>query len=84
MSKKSKLLEKIRDRERNFNYNELKRFLAGHGYTEDTAGKTSGSRVHFVSDSGDVISIHKPHNSVDLLKECQKDIRNKLKKEGLI
>ncbi len=62
MSKKDKLLEKLKLKPKDFTYDELKKLLQGFGFELDVKGKTSGSRVAFYhKESLSVIRLHKPH-----------------------
>ena len=61
MSKKEKLARRLRSRPKDFTFDELTTLLKSLGYSMETAGKTSGSRVTFEDESGDYIRLHKPH-----------------------
>lgn len=61
MSKKEKLLQKLKSKPKDFTYNEAKVILNSFGFIEDNKGKTSGSRVVFVNDNDDKVELHKPH-----------------------
>jgi len=50
MSKKEKLLEKLKSKPKDFTYNEAKVILNSLGFVENNKGKTSGSRVTFINE----------------------------------
>lgn len=85
MSKKDKLLKRLKSKPSDFTYDELRTLLNYLGFVEDNKGKTSGSRVTFLSDSlNRVIRLHKPHPS-NVMKEYQiKQVIVTLKKIGVI
>ena len=60
MSKKQKLIDKLKARSKNFEYNEAESLLLSLGFKKSNKGKTSGSKMKF--SAGDVdIELHKPH-----------------------
>jgi len=63
MSKKDKLIERLKNRPKDFTYNEVKTLLQYVGFVENNKGSTSGSRVEFRYINGNkyIIRIHKPH-----------------------
>ncbi len=65
MSKKDKLLEKLKSKPKDFTYEELKTLLSYLGFYEYNKGKTSGSKVVFINynDMSKKIELHKPHPS---------------------
>lgn len=85
MSKKDKLLKRLKSKPLDFTYDELKTLLNYLGFDEDNKGKTSGSRVMFFDiNSNEVIRLHKPHSN-NILKEYQlKQIIITLRKIGVI
>ena len=85
MSKKDKLLKRLKSKPLDFTYDELKTLLNYLGFNEDNNGKTSGSRVMFFDvNSNEVIRLHKPHPN-NILKEYQlKQIIITLRKIGVI
>jgi hypothetical protein len=50
MTKKDKLKDRLLSHPSDFTWNELKKLLLSFGYRESNVGKTSGSRVRFISD----------------------------------
>jgi hypothetical protein len=78
VSKKDKLIQRFVSLPSDFHYDEVVRLLNYFGFTEVKKGKTSGSRVKFVS--GDTIIImHKPHPSGIMKKYQLKQIKETLK-----
>jgi hypothetical protein len=71
MSKIGKLIQRFKSKPKDFTYEELCRIMKNLGYSEDTQGKTSGSRVGFYNaETGHMLKIHKPHPA-NILKEYQ-------------
>ena len=61
MSRKEKLLKKLKSTPQNFTYNELKTLLNHLGFVLDDKGKTSGTRVAFYHEKTKLmIRLHKP------------------------
>ena len=83
MSKKDKLIEKLRSNPKDFTFEERESLLTMLGFVRFNKGKTSGSRVMFRKD-GIPIILHKPHPRKELLDYQVKQIVNILSKEGLI
>ena len=84
MSKIEKLITKFLSEPKDFEWDELRKLLINLGYEEFNSGKTSGSRVKFISDKQADISLHKPHPTPILKKYQIKQIKELLKREGLI
>ena len=84
MSKKEKLIERLKSKPKDFTYDEAKRLLNNFGFIEDNKGKTSGSRVVFKNRlNNKEIEIHKPHQN-NILKPYQvKIIRRRLEEMNL-
>ena len=83
MSKKDKLLDRLRLQPKDFTFDELCTLLGSLGYYIVKSGKTGGSRVTF-SNGEDYIRLHKPHPR-NILKSYQiYDIITILKERGLI
>lgn len=85
MSKKDKLIKRLLERPRDFTYDEAKSLLSKCGYTEDTRGRTSGSRVAFIqTQTKHIIRLHKPHPG-NVLKLYQVDeLIELLRNQGVI
>lgn len=84
MGQKEKLIEKLKSKPRNFTFDDTVRLLGFLTYTISTKGKTSGSRVMFVSDQYPPILMHKPHPRKELLEYQVKQLIEILEQEGLI
>lgn len=79
MSKIDKLLENFKNNPTDFTWDELVKVLNYLGYFEKTAkGKTGDSRVKFVNETEDIISLHKPHPSNIVKQYVIKQIIEKL------
>jgi len=85
MGKKEKLIKKLKERPKDFSFDEAETLLNCFGYRRSNKGKTSGSRVMFSSDEHSVvIMMHKPHPD-NILKDYQvKQLIELLSQEGLI
>ncbi len=83
MSKKEKLLQRLKSRPKDFTFEEMRTLLEMLGYAMDNKGKTSGSRVKFTKNN-DIVILHKPHPG-NIIPEYQiRQIIEKLGKVGLI
>ena len=62
MSKVDKLINRLKQKPKDFTYDEAKKLLENFGFYEQNKGKTSGSRVSFINDElNEKIDLHKPH-----------------------
>ena len=61
MSRREKLIARLKSRPKDFTWSDLVRLLEGLGYVEVSAGKTGGSRRRFVHAEAPLIALHKPH-----------------------
>ena len=77
-----KLKKKLKTRPKAFDYKDVKRILEHEGFTEDTGGKTSGSKVMFRDDAGVGIVLHKPHPDSKMKSYAIDDVATFLEKEG--
>lgn len=85
MSKKEKLIARLKSNPKDFTFDELSALLSYFGYTEDNVGKTSGSAVRFINTkSKHIIRIHKPHPSPILKAYIIKLVIDQLKKVGVL
>ena len=84
MSQKEKLIQKLKSKPRNFTFDDAEVLLGYFTYSRSNKGKTSGSRVMFVSDQYPPILLHKPHPRKELLEYQIKQLISALKQEGLI
>jgi len=84
MSKKDKVMKRFLSRPQDFTWQELIAMLAGFGYAQQSAGKTSGSRVRFSHKSLPPIILHKPHPAKNLKRYQIDQIIELLEHEGLV
>jgi len=80
MSKKTKLLERLRSKPRDFTFDEAQTLLGMCGFNRGKTGKTGGSRVRFER-NGVIFNMHKPHPRNELPQYVVIDLVNKLKGE---
>ena len=83
MSKKQKLIEKLKSQSRSFTFDEAESLLLSLGFEKSNKGKTSGSRVMFVKGTVQ-IKLHKPHRKKELMRYQIDDILHELGKGGFI
>ena len=70
-------------RPKDFTFDELTVLMSYYGYFLNNKGKTSGSRIEFISfDGNKPIRLHKPHGRNYLLSYQIADIMNDLMMEG--
>jgi hypothetical protein len=84
MTQVEKLVERFKKVNSGFKYAELVRLLAHFGYEEQSAGKTSGSRMRFINADKDIISIHRPHPGDEMKSYAIRQVRQALVDRGLI
>ena len=83
MSKKQKLIDRLKARSRNFTYDEAESLLLSLGFKKSNKGRTSGSRVVFIKGSIRV-EIHKPHPQKELQPYQITDLLTELKNGGFM
>ncbi|MBX3144143.1 MAG: type II toxin-antitoxin system HicA family toxin [Trueperaceae bacterium] len=84
MSRKEKLIARLRARPKDFTWRELETLLNCLGYTQVKSGSTGGSRRRFAHATAPPIILHQPHPSNEL-KAYQVDaVIESLSQEGLI
>ena len=83
MSKKSKLIKRIKSNPKDFTIDEADTLFKTLGFKQLNKGKTSGSRISYVKDTFKV-DLHSPHPQKELKPYQVKHILNQLQKEGLI
>ena len=82
MGQHDKLLERLRNRPKDFRWEQLKTLLRGFGYEEE---RGSGSRRKFYNpNTGVSISLHQPHPRNELKSYQVRDVLDHLKQEGLL
>lgn len=84
MGTKDKLVERFKSLPKDFTWDEAKRMLTSMGYVLRNKGKTSGSRVIFLSEGRKPLMLHKPHPGNIMKEYTMKQLFNNLKEEGLI
>ncbi len=84
MGQKEKLIKKLQSRPKNFTFDDAEALLRYFSYTRSNKGRTSGSRVMFVSEEYAPILLHKPHPRKELLEYQVKQLIEVLEKEELI
>ena len=83
MSRKDKLVARLKSRSKDFTFNETKALLELCGYAISNAGITSGSRMCFTRGQK-VFRMHKPHPRKELLHYQVRELIDELKGESLI
>lgn len=84
MGQKEKLIEHLKSKPKDFTFNDAETLLGFFDYRRSNKGKTSGSRVMFVSDNHPPIMLHKPHPRKELLAYQVKQLIDILEQEGLL
>ena len=85
MGQKDKLIAKLKANPRSFTFNEAETLLGYFSYHRSNKGKTSGSRIMFVSEVHKTkILLHKPHPRKELLEYQIKQLIEQLEQEGLL
>ena len=84
MGRKEKLIKKLKSRPKDFTFDEAESLLKYLSYRRSNKGRTSGSRVMFVSDAYTPILLHKPHPRKELLDYQVDQLVAVLEQEGLI
>ena len=83
MSKKDKLIARLKTNPKDFTFDEAETLLGLCGYALSKSGKTSGSRVSFTRGQK-TYHMHKPHPRKELLAYQIKSIITELEEENLI
>lgn len=84
MGQKEKLIEKLKAKPKTFTFDDVESLLRYFSYRRSNKGKTSGSRVIFISDEHPPIMLHKPHPRKELLEYQIKQLIEILREENLI
>jgi hypothetical protein len=84
VGQKEKLLERLKSKPKDFTFDEAETLLRCLDYRISNKGRTSGSRVMFVSVSRPPILLHKPHPQKELPAYQVKQLIDSLEQEGLI
>ena len=84
MGQKEKLIQRLKSRPKDFTFEEVESLLRYFSYERSDKGRTSGSRVMFVSAEHPPILMHKPHPRKELLSYQVKQLLELLSQEGLV
>ena len=84
MGQKEKLIRRLKEKPRDFTFEEAETLLRYLGYLRSDKGRTSGSRVLFYRDGYPPILLHKPHPRKELLAYQVKQLIETLSQEGLL
>lgn len=84
MGQREKLIERLKSHPKDFTFEEAETLLRYFGYRRSDKGRTSGSRVMFISDEHPPILLHKPHPRKELLSYQIKQLVEILEQEGLL
>lgn len=84
MSRRDKLVARLKGRPKDFTWDELVRLLEGLGYAEAVTGKTGGSRRRFVHAAAPAIALHKPRPGNIVKMYVIDDVLRVLTEKGLI
>ncbi|MCD8327316.1 MAG: type II toxin-antitoxin system HicA family toxin, partial [Lachnospiraceae bacterium] len=78
------MMNRLKAKPKDFTFDEAETLLKYLGYTCLDKGKTSGSRIIFMSKDRSPIMMHKPHPGKELKVYQVKQLIEKLEEEGLI
>lgn len=84
MGQKEKLIQRLKSKPKDFTFDEAETLLRYLSYVRSNKGKTSGSRVMFISEEHEAILLHKPHPQKELKAYQIKQLIEVLEQEGLI
>ena len=84
MGQKEKLSERLRAKPKTFTFDDAESLLRYFEYERSNKGRTSGSRIMFVSEKHPPIMMHKPHPRKELLEYQVKQLIQILEQEGLL
>lgn len=76
MGQKEKLIERLKTKPKTFTFDDAESLLRYFGYERSNKGRTSGSRIVFVSEQYPPILMHKPHPRKELLEYQVKQLSN--------
>ena len=84
MGKKEKLVRRLKEKPKDLTFEEAETLLGCFAYRPCQKGKTSGSRIMFISAEHPPILLHKPHPRKELLDYQVKQLLETLEQEGLL
>lgn len=84
MGQKEKLIRRLKSKPKDFTFDDAETLLNYLSYSRSNKGKTSGSRIIFISENHGAILLHKPHPRKELKAYQIKQLIEILEQEGLI
>ncbi len=84
LGQKEKLIERLKARPKDFTFEDAETLLRYFSYQRSNKGRTSGSRVMFLSETHPPIMLHRPHPRKELLSYQVKQLLEVLEQEGLL
>lgn len=84
MGQKEKLIQRLKTRPKDFTFDETETLLKYLGYVRSNKGRTSGSRIMFISEEHESILLHRPHPQKELKSYQLKQLIEILEQEELI
>ena len=84
MTRRDKLVARLKGRPKDFTWDELVKLLEGLGCSEVVRGKTGGSRRRFIHATALTIALHKPHPGNVVKMYVIDDVLRVLTEGGLI
>lgn len=84
MGQKEKLIQRLKAKPKDFTFDEAEALLGYLSYIRSNKGKTSGSRVMFISEEHEAILLHKLHPQKELKAYQIKQLIEVLEQEELI
>ena len=84
MGQKEKLIRRLKAKPKDFTFDEAETLLQYLSYVRSNKGKTSGSRIMFISEEHETILLHKPHPQKELKAYQIKQLIEDLEQERLI
>ncbi|MCI5688744.1 MAG: type II toxin-antitoxin system HicA family toxin [Emergencia sp.] len=84
MGKKEKLIKRLKSKPKDFTFAEVETLLNLLDYVRSDKGRTSGSRVIFMSKTHPPILLHKPHPRKEIPQYQIKQLLELLEQEGLL
>lgn len=84
MGQKEKLIKRLKSKPKDFTFDDAETLLNYLSYSRSNKGKTSGSRIIFISENHGAILLHKPHPRKELKAYQIKQLIDILEQEGLI
>ena len=84
MGQKEKLIAHLKSKPKDFTFTDAETLLGYFDYKRSNKGKTSGSRVMYVSENHPPILLHKPHPRKELPVYQVNQLIDMLEQEGLL